>query len=105
MSYFVEGAHNERAAPGCVAWCPLWQSLGSWHSSLLYRPSAWMKCLGGSAVLESGPYVLLFCCRYLTGAIEQVSASSGLNQIFLGLIVLPIAGNACEHITAVSLCA
>lgn len=40
-------------------------------------------------------------CRFLTGAIEAVSAKSGLNQMFLGLIVLPIAGNACEHITAV----
>lgn len=40
-------------------------------------------------------------CRFLTGAIEAVSAESGLNQTFLGLIVLPIAGNACEHITAV----
>lgn len=40
-------------------------------------------------------------CRFLTGAIEAVSAKSGLNQTFLGLIILPIAGNACEHITAV----
>ncbi len=39
--------------------------------------------------------------RYLTGAIEVVSETSGLSQEFLGLIVLPIAGNACEHITAV----
>lgn len=37
--------------------------------------------------------------RYLTGAIEEVSETSGVNQAFLGLIVLPIAGNACEHIT------
>ena len=37
--------------------------------------------------------------EYLTGAIEAVSASSGINQAFLGLIVLPIAGNAAEHIT------
>ena len=40
-------------------------------------------------------------CRFLTGALEDVSKKSGLNQAFLGLIVLPIAGNACEHITAV----
>ena len=40
-------------------------------------------------------------CRFLTGALEDVSKQSGLNQAFLGLIVLPIAGNACEHITAV----
>lgn len=39
--------------------------------------------------------------RFLTGAIEAVSEKSGLSQEFLGLIVLPIAGNACEHITAV----
>ena len=42
-----------------------------------------------------------FLHRFLTGAIEAVSESSGLSQEFLGLIVLPIAGNACEHITAV----
>jgi Ca2+/Na+ antiporter len=42
----------------------------------------------------------LMICRILTGSIEEVSKSSGLNKAFLGLIILPIAGNACEHITA-----
>ena len=41
------------------------------------------------------------CCRFLTDAISDVSEKSGLSQAFLGLIILPIAGNACEHITAV----
>jgi Ca2+:H+ antiporter len=41
------------------------------------------------------------CSEFLTGAIEAVSESSGINQGFLGLIILPIAGNACEHLTAV----
>ena len=41
------------------------------------------------------------CHRLLTGALEAVSEESGLSARFLGLIVLPIAGNACEHITAV----
>ena len=39
--------------------------------------------------------------RLLTGAVEDVSKKSGLNERFLGLIILPIAGNACEHITAI----
>ena len=39
--------------------------------------------------------------RFLTGSIEEVSEGTGVNRAFLGLIVLPIAGNACEHITAV----
>ena len=43
----------------------------------------------------------MWLCRLLTGAVEDVSKKSGLNQRFLGLIVLPIAGNACEHITAI----
>lgn len=30
-----------------------------------------------------------------------MSKKSGLNERFLGLIILPIAGNACEHITAI----
>ena len=40
-------------------------------------------------------------CRFLTDAITEVSEKSGLSEAFLGLIILPIAGNACEHITAV----
>ena len=39
--------------------------------------------------------------RFLTGSIEEVSAGTGVGRLFLGLIVLPIAGNAAEHITAV----
>jgi Ca2+:H+ antiporter len=38
-------------------------------------------------------------CRYLCSSIEEFSTSTGLSQAFLGMIVLPIAGNACEHIT------
>jgi len=37
----------------------------------------------------------------LTGCILEFSARTGLGQAFLGIIVLPLAGNACEHISAV----
>jgi Ca2+/H+ antiporter len=42
--------------------------------------------------------------RYLCSSIEEFSASTGLSQAFLGMIVLPIAGNACEHITGALRC-
>jgi len=45
--------------------------------------------------------VVAVCSELLTGSIESVCTSTGLSQAFLGIIVLPIAGNACEHITAV----
>ncbi|KAK9852807.1 hypothetical protein WJX84_009290 [Apatococcus fuscideae] len=54
--------------------------------------------IGGLAVIT---VIVAVCSEFLTGALEDVSKQSGLNQAFLGLIVLPIAGNACEHITAV----
>mmetsp|Transcript_7985 Transcript_7985/g.15527 ORF Transcript_7985/g.15527 Transcript_7985/m.15527 type:complete len:444 (-) Transcript_7985:716-2047(-) len=45
--------------------------------------------------------IVAICSEFLTGSIEQVSSKTGLGEAFLGMIVLPIAGNACEHITAV----
>lgn len=45
--------------------------------------------------------VVSVCSEFLTGSIESVTESTGLSQSFLGIIVLPIAGNACEHLTAV----
>jgi len=38
-------------------------------------------------------WLVLHCC------VLQVSSAWGLSRSFLGFIVLPIAGNACEHIT------
>lgn len=59
----------------------------------------WPRCLACTCMhcnLRAPP-----AYRFLTGALEDVAKSSGISEEFLGLIVLPIAGNACEHITAV----
>ena len=74
-------AHSGRAL--CVRGTRLHpvQHLGGWHPTP--RP------------LSGVP----LCAEFLTGAIEEVSKTSGINEAFLGLIVLPIAGNAAEHIT------
>jgi Ca2+:H+ antiporter len=37
----------------------------------------------------------------LVHAIEPVTASLGVSQVFLGLIIIPIIGNAAEHATAI----
>ena len=39
------------------------------------------------------------CAELLTGAIDEVATSLNVNEAFLGLIVLPIAGNVTEHLT------
>lgn len=38
---------------------------------------------------------------YLVGTIDEIVESSGLSKTFIGLIVIPIVGNAAEHVTAI----
>ncbi|RYP12745.1 hypothetical protein DL765_007183 [Monosporascus sp. GIB2] len=42
------------------------------------------------------------CAEFMVGAIDAVVANSPLKEIFIGLIILPIVGNAAEHVTAVA---
>lgn len=39
---------------------------------------------------------------YMVGSIDGFCTSSGLSRTFVGIIILPIVGNAVEHFTAVS---
>jgi len=57
--------------------------------------------LGALMLMTMTTVVVAFCSEYLSGSIEEVSKKSGLSLSFIGMIILPIAGNACEHITAV----
>jgi len=56
---------------------------------------------GAIGMLTAITVIVAFASEFLTGSIEEVSEQAGISRPFLGLIVLPIAGNACEHITAV----
>lgn len=42
------------------------------------------------------------CAEFLVDAIPALTASSSVSQTFIGLIILPIVGNAAEHVTAVT---
>lgn len=41
------------------------------------------------------------CADFMSEAIEPMVESSGVSQAFIGLIIIPIVGNAAEHVTAV----
>ncbi|OCK84233.1 hypothetical protein K432DRAFT_432391 [Lepidopterella palustris CBS 459.81] len=45
------------------------------------------------------------CADFMSDAIEPMVASTGVSQAFIGLIILPIVGNAAEHVTAVTVAA
>ena len=42
------------------------------------------------------------CAEFLVGSIQEVVSSSSVGEIFIGLIILPIVGNAAEHVTALT---
>jgi len=42
------------------------------------------------------------CADFMSGAIEPMVETSNISQAFIGLIILPIVGNAAEHVTAVT---
>ncbi|KAJ5101334.1 hypothetical protein NUU61_003556 [Penicillium alfredii] len=42
------------------------------------------------------------CAEFLVDAIPEMISSSPVSEAFIGLIILPIVGNAAEHVTAVS---
>lgn len=40
------------------------------------------------------------CAEYLVDSIDSLVSSTGISKTFIGLILLPIVGNAAEHVTA-----
>ncbi|KAI9683695.1 MAG: hypothetical protein M1829_005001 [Trizodia sp. TS-e1964] len=46
--------------------------------------------------------LVAFCAEFMVDSIDALTASSGISKTFVGLILLPIVGNAAEHATAVT---
>lgn len=65
------------------------------HEDDLSRPAAIIMLLITTALVA-------VCAEFLVDSIEDVVASSSIKEIFIGLIILPIVGNAAEHVTAVT---
>lgn len=42
-----------------------------------------------------------FCADFLVGSIDEIVEETGISKTFVGLILIPIVGNAAEHVTAV----
>ncbi|KAH7921066.1 Calcium/proton exchanger [Leucogyrophana mollusca] len=45
--------------------------------------------------------VTAFCAEYLVASIEETATRYNIPKAFIGLILLPIVGNAAEHVTSV----
>merc|ERR1719376_38926 len=60
--------------------------------------SLWFTCV----MLGCITLLISFTSSVLVGTIEQVSVELGIPQNFIGVILLPVVGNAAEHATAVT---
>jgi Ca2+:H+ antiporter len=49
--------------------------------------------------------LVALCAEFLVGSINSLVKNSPLSEAFIGLIILPIVGNAAEHVTAVTVAA
>mmetsp|Transcript_13623 Transcript_13623/g.33485 ORF Transcript_13623/g.33485 Transcript_13623/m.33485 type:complete len:447 (-) Transcript_13623:93-1433(-) len=60
-----------------------------------------MTTAGAMCAMGVISVIVAVASYYITGCIEGVAEQLNLSHAFLAMIVLPIAGNACEHITAI----
>ena len=64
-------------------------------------PAALLTPIEAGGVLVVVTLLVAACAEYLVGSIEGIVASSGISKTFIGLILIPIVGNAAEHVTAI----
>lgn len=57
----------------------------------------WAAC----GVLIATTIIVAICAEYLVGSIDDIVKSAHISKTFIGLILIPIVGNAAEHVTAV----
>lgn len=68
---------------------------GSDGQKPLSRTSAVLLLLAVTALVA-------VCAEFLVDSIDYLVEETGVSQAFIGLIILPIVGNAAEHVTAVT---
>ncbi|KAJ5486874.1 hypothetical protein N7530_001174 [Penicillium desertorum] len=68
-------------------------------------PEPTMSRTAAVVMLLLSTALVAVCAEFLVDAIPEMIASSNVREAFIGLIILPIVGNAAEHVTAVSVAA
>lgn len=66
------------------------------------HPEADMSRTAAVVMLLISTGLVAVCAEFLVDAIPGMIEDSTVSQAFIGLIILPIVGNAAEHVTAVS---
>ena len=57
--------------------------------------------IAAAGVLVVVTVLVAICAEYLVGSIDSIVETMHISKGFIGLILIPIVGNAAEHVTAV----
>ncbi len=60
-----------------------------------------VRASSAMAMMALATLLIVVCSEILVGAIEEASRALGLTELFVGVIVVAIVGNAAEHSTAI----
>ncbi|KAG2349412.1 calcium proton exchanger [Suillus weaverae] len=60
-----------------------------------------MGTAAAGVALLSVTVVIAFCAEYLVSSIEETAVRYSIPKAFIGVVLLPIVGNAAEHVTSV----
>jgi len=71
------------------------------HSHAEEGHSARMSVPQALGLLAAATVGIVVMSEFLVGAVEHVSETLGLSEIFIGIIVVPLVGNVAEHLVAV----
>jgi Ca2+:H+ antiporter len=66
------------------------------------EPEPEMSRTAAVVLLLCSTALVAVCAEFLVDAIPDMIENSSVSEAFIGLIILPIVGNAAEHVTAVS---
>jgi Ca2+:H+ antiporter len=61
-----------------------------------------LSVVGAIITLAASTTMVAFCSEFMVSSIDGLTATGGVSTTFVGLILLPIVGNAAEHATAVT---
>lgn len=67
------------------------------------RRIRWAEIWRPVVLLAGATVATAFVSELLVGAIEPVTEQFGWSQVFVGLIIVPIVGNAAEHSSAIQM--
>jgi Ca2+:H+ antiporter len=69
-----------------------------------HAPTGWSSTHALIVLVVAVGFIALLS-EFLVGAVEPVTESLGLSEFFLGIILIPLVGNAAEHFVAVQVAA